>query len=84
VSASPFVRVNRAKLHQMIEYWANVIDGTTIDGMRTVLESEGVDVPKNDLEALWRQAGVACLIGMEIYSNAEDYLEHKVYGGELS
>jgi hypothetical protein len=80
VSASPFVRVDRAKLHALIEAAADVIDGATIDGMLALLGGYGEDVPKNDLEALWRQAGVACLIGMQIYDNADDFLEHKVYG----
>jgi hypothetical protein len=78
VSASPFVRVNRAKLHALIERAADVIDSTVIDA------DLDLGLPRNDMEALWRQAGIATMIGLAIYEDAEAYVEHKVYGGELS
>lgn len=77
MSASPFVRVNRAALHALIERASDLIDG--IDGA-DIVEDICPELPRNDMQALWRQAGVATMIGLAIYQNAERFIEHRVYG----
>ncbi len=66
------VRVDREALHAFIDAQADLIERTPVPD--DVLTPEDLFPAALDPELLWRVAGVATLIGLAVYEDAERFI----------
>jgi hypothetical protein len=66
------VRVDRDALHAFIEEQADLIERTPVPD--DVLTPEDLFPAALDPERLWRIAGIATLIGLAVYEDAERFI----------
>ena len=66
------VRVDREALHAFVDAQADLIEGTPVPD--DVLTPEDLFPAPLDPERLWRVAGIATLIGLAVYEDAERFL----------
>jgi hypothetical protein len=71
ISPSQTVRVDRAALHAFIDEQADLIERTPVPD--DVLTPEELFPAALDPERLWRVAGIATLIGLSIYEDADRF-----------
>jgi hypothetical protein len=71
-SRSKSVRVDRIELHAFIDDQADLIERTPVPD--DVLTPEDLFPAALDPERLWRIAGIATLIGLAIYEDAERFV----------
>jgi hypothetical protein len=71
-SRSKLVRVDRIELHAFIDDQADLIERTPVPD--DVLTPEDLFPAALDPERLWRIAGIATLIGLAIYEDAERFV----------
>jgi hypothetical protein len=71
-SRSKTVRVDRIELHAFIDDQADLIERTPVPD--DVLTPEDLFPAALDPERLWRIAGIATLIGLAIYEDAERFV----------
>jgi hypothetical protein len=71
-SPSATVRIARAALHEFIDDQADLIERTPVPD--DVLTPDELFPPALEPELLWRIAGVATLIGLAIYEDAERFV----------
>ncbi len=71
-SRSKAVRVDRIELHAFIDDQADLIERTPVPD--DVLTPEDLFPAALDPERLWRIAGIATLIGLAIYEDAERFV----------
>jgi nitroreductase len=72
ISPCETVRVDRAALHAFIDAQADLIERTPVPD--DVLTPEDLFPAALDPERLWRVAGIATLIGLSIYEDAERFV----------
>jgi hypothetical protein len=72
ISPSETIRVDRAALHAFVDAQADLIERTPVPD--DVLSPEDLFPAALDPERLWRIAGVATLIGLAIYEDAERFI----------
>jgi hypothetical protein len=72
ISPCETVRVDRDALHAFIEVQADLIERTPVPD--DVLTPEDLFPATLDPERLWRIAGIATLIGLAIYEDAERFI----------
>ena len=72
ISPSDTIRVDRAALHAFVDAQADLIERTPVPD--DVLSPEDLFPAALDPERLWRIAGVATLIGLAIYEDAERFI----------
>jgi hypothetical protein len=68
----PSIRVDRAALHAFVDEQVDLIERTPVPD--DVLTSEELAGDAPDPEHLWRMAGIATLIGLAVYEDAERFL----------
>jgi len=71
-SSSETIHVDRAALHAFVDAQADLIERTPVPD--DVLSPEDLFPAALDPERLWRIAGVATLIGLAIYEDAERFI----------
>ena len=72
ISPCHTVRVDRAALHAFVDAQADLIERTPVPD--DVLTPEDLFPAELDPERLWRIAGLATLIGLAIYEDAERFI----------
>ena len=72
ISPCETVRVDRDALHAFIDAQADLIERTPVPD--DVLTPEDLFPAALDPERLWRVAGIATLIGLAIYEDAERFI----------
>ena len=72
VTSTETVRVDRAALHAFIDTQADLIERTPVPD--DVLTPEDLFPAAIDPERLWRIAGIATLIGLAVYEDAERFI----------
>jgi hypothetical protein len=66
------VRVDRSALHAFVDEQADLIERTPVPD--DVLTPEDLFPAALDPERLWRVAGIATLIGLAVYEDAERFV----------
>ena len=66
------IRVDRDALHAFVDAQADLIERTPVPD--DVLAPEDLFPAALDPERLWRTAGIATLIGLAVYEDAERFL----------
>ena len=66
------VRVDRIALHAFVDEQADLIERTPVPD--DVLSPDDLFPAEIDPERLWRMAGVATLIGLAVYEDAERFI----------
>ena len=72
ISPCATVRVDRAALHAFVDGQADLIERTPVPD--DVLTPEDLFPAALDPERLWRIAGIATLIGLTVYEDAERFI----------
>ena len=72
ISPCETVRVDRAALHAFVDAQADLIERTPVP--HDVLTPDDLFPAELDPERLWRIAGLATLIGLAIYEDAERFI----------
>ena len=72
ISPRETIRVDRAALHAFVDAQADLIERTPVPD--DVLKPEDLFPAALDPERLWRVAGIATLIGLAIYEDAERFI----------
>jgi hypothetical protein len=72
ISPCETVRVDRAALHAFVDAQADLIERTPVPD--DVLTPEELFPAELDPERLWRIAGIATLIGLAVYEDAERFV----------
>ena len=72
ISPNETVRVDREALHAFVDEQADLIERTPVPD--DVLSPDDIFPAEIDPERLWRIAGVATLIGLAVYEDAERFI----------
>jgi hypothetical protein len=71
ISPHQTIRVDRCALHAFVDAQADLIERTPVPD--DVFSPEEL-LPTSDPERMWRIAGVATLIGLAVYEDAERFI----------